>query len=174
MFKKLYPDMYVNSLKDIPLEKLKKMGKKSFILDLDNTVTAWNSNEVDEEIYSWFVNIKKEGFKVCLLSNNVEERVLSVANSLGIPYICRAGKPRRGSFYRALSILESYPDETVVVGDQIFTDILGGNRAGMFTILVVPIARREFIGTKIARSLEYLIVRRLKKYLGDNQEITDI
>lgn len=174
MLKKLYPNLYVASLKDIPLQKLKEMGKKAFILDLDNTVTEWNSNEITEDIASWFISIKEEGFKVCLVSNNGEQRVLSVAENLGIPYVCRAGKPRRGSFYKALSLLGVSSHETVVVGDQIFTDILGGNRAGMYTVLVMPIARREFIGTKFARSLEYFIICKLKKEFENRQEFSDI
>ncbi|SHG67032.1 hypothetical protein SAMN02745221_00730 [Thermosyntropha lipolytica DSM 11003] len=165
MFKKLYPKLYVASLRDIPLEQFKEMGKKAFIFDLDNTITAWNSNEIAEDIVEWFMAIKEQGFKICLVSNNGEQRVLGVARSLDIPYVCRAGKPRRGAFYKALSVLQVSPEEAVVVGDQIFTDILGGNRAGIDTVLVMPIARREFIGTKISRFFEYFIIRRLKKDL---------
>lgn len=165
MLKKLYPKLYVPSLRDIPLRQFKEMGKKAFILDLDNTITEWNSSQVAEDVASWFIDVKEQGFKVCLVSNNSEQRVLKVAKSLGIPYVCKAGKPRRGAFYKALSLLQVAPEEAVVVGDQIFTDIWGGNRAGLDTVLVVPIARREFIGTKVSRFFEYFIIRRLKKEL---------
>jgi len=163
MLKLFYPRIYVKSILDIPLDKLKELKIKAFILDLDNTVTEWNSNHVRNEIAEWFAMIKREGFKACILSNNYEQRVQAIAENLGIPFIHRAQKPRRKSFYRAISLLGVTPQETAVIGDQIFTDILGGNRAGLFTILVAPLNRKEFLGTKISRSFEYFLLRRLKK-----------
>lgn len=162
MFKILYPDLYVKSLLDIPLQELQQGGKKAFILDLDNTVTEWNSNEIGEEVARWFAQVKERQFKACIISNNGAKRVEKVAQSLGIPFISRAVKPRRASFRRALALLEVAPEAAVVIGDQIFTDIMGGNRAGLFTILVAPIARREFFGTKISRLLEYFVLKRMK------------
>lgn len=159
----LYPDLYVDSLLDIPLGQLQDKNIKAFILDLDNTITEWNSNHIREEIGTWFASIRSQGFKACILSNNGQERVLQVAESLGIPFIHRAQKPRRGAFHRAVSLMGVKAEETAVIGDQIFTDVLGGNRAGLYTILVVPIARREFVGTKFSRAMEYFVLRRLNK-----------
>ncbi|MDD3365528.1 MAG: YqeG family HAD IIIA-type phosphatase, partial [Syntrophomonas sp.] len=121
----------------------------------------WNSNELRSEVEEWFVLIKAEGFKACILSNNGEQRIKKVADRLGIPFIYRAGKPRRGAFHRAVALMGVSVDEAAVVGDQIFTDILGGNRAGLFTILVKPLARREFLGTKFNRTLELFVLRHL-------------
>lgn len=166
MLKILYPDLYVDSLMDIPLQELKSSGKKAFILDLDNTVTEWNSNEIRAEVAQWFAQVKEQEFKACIISNNGAKRVEKVAHSLGIPFISRAGKPRRGSFRKAVSLMETIPEAAVVIGDQIFTDIMGGNRAGLFTILVVPIASREFLGTKISRALEYFVLKHIKKHLN--------
>ena len=115
----LYPDLYVNSLLDIPLGQLQEKNIKAFILDLDNTITEWNSNDIREEIGTWFASIRSQGFKACILSNNGEERVLQVAESLGIPFISRAQKPRRGGFHRAVSLMGVKPEETAVIGDQI-------------------------------------------------------
>lgn len=165
MFKNFYPDLYVVSLADIPLLELKADGKSAFILDLDNTVTEWNSSEITAEVAEWFAQIKAEGFKACIISNNGAKRVEKVANVLGIPFISRAVKPRRGAFLRAVSLMEVSPHEAVVIGDQIFTDIMGGNRAGLFTILVEPIARREFFGTKISRLMEYFVLKQIKQHL---------
>lgn len=165
----LYPDLYVKSLLDIPLQDLKELKIKAFILDLDNTITEWNSNHIREEVGSWFKLISQEGFQACILSNNGEERVLRVAENLGIPYIFRAQKPRRGAFYRAAVLMNVRKEETAVIGDQIFTDIWGGNRSGMFTILVVPIARREFLGTKFSRAMEYFVLRRLSKRMSPDR-----
>ena len=163
MFSKLYPDIYVRSLQDVPLHELKEQNIKAFILDLDNTITEWNSNEITEEVHQWFERIKTEGLKACILSNNGEKRVLQVAEALDIPYIHRAQKPRRGGYHRAITHMQVKPEETAVIGDQIFTDILGGNRAGLYTILVVPIASKEFMGTKISRMLETLVLPKIKK-----------
>lgn len=163
MLRLLYPRLYVDCLLDIPLDRLESLKIKAFILDLDNTITEWNSNHIREEIQEWFYQIRKREFKACILSNNKEERIMKVARALDIPYVHRAKKPRRGGYYQAISLMGVKPQETAVIGDQIFTDVLGGKRAGLFTILVVPIARREFMGTKVSRSLEYLVLRRLKR-----------
>lgn len=163
MLELLYPRYYVDSLLDIPLDSLKKQNISAFIVDLDNTITEWNSNDVRLEVEEWFRRIKDEGFRACILSNNGEQRIKSVAERLGIPFIHRAAKPRRGAFRRAVEVLGVGADHTAVVGDQIFTDILGGNRTGLFTILVKPLAKQEFIGTKINRTMELLILHRLYK-----------
>lgn len=168
MLKKLYPDLYVKSLMEIPLDELKGLGKKAFILDLDNTVTEWNSNNLTKEVAEWFITIKEQGFKACILSNNGEQRVVKVAEQLGIPYVHRAQKPRRGAFFKAMKVLQASKEETAVIGDQIFTDVLGGNRAGLFTILVVPIHKREFVGTKISRFMEYFVLKRLQKKMQES------
>ncbi|MEN6326274.1 MAG: YqeG family HAD IIIA-type phosphatase [Syntrophomonas sp.] len=165
MLEKFYPKIYVDSLLEVPLDYLKALNIKAFILDLDNTVTEWNSNIVKSEVSAWFSEIAREGFKACILSNNGEQRVLEVARSLNIPYIHRAQKPRRGGFRRALAVMGTTVHETAVIGDQIFTDVWGGNRAGLYTILVVPINSREFMGTKISRAMETFILRRLTKYV---------
>lgn len=159
----LYPNIYVNSILDVPLDTLGQLGIQAFILDLDNTLTEWNSNEVKEDIIEWFARIKAAGYKACILSNNGEQRVITVAQILNIPYIFRARKPSRRAFYKAMELMEVQRHQTAVIGDQIFTDVLGGNRAGLFTILVVPIARREFAGTKISRLFEFFVLRKLKR-----------
>lgn len=159
----LYPDLFVNSLLDIPLATLREKQIQAFILDLDNTVTEWNSHILKEEVSRWFEKIRAEGFQACILSNNGEERVIKIARLLDIPYVHRAQKPRRSGFVRALALMGVNASQTAVVGDQIFTDIWGGNRAGLYTILVEPLAWREFMGTKISRMLEYFVLRKIKK-----------
>ncbi len=163
MLNLLYPKIYVDSLLDVPLDKLREQNITAYIIDLDNTITEWNSSEIHTEVEEWFRRIKAEGLKSCILSNNGEARIRKVADRLGIPYIHRAAKPRRGSFHRAVKLMGVGADQAAVVGDQVFTDILGGNRAGLFTILVKPLARREFIGTKINRTLEILVLHMLFK-----------
>lgn len=163
---KLLPDIYVSTILDIPLDELAKRGIRAFIIDLDNTATHWNSNEITPEVRAWFTRLREQGLKACFLSNNGEERVLAVARSLDVPYIHRAQKPRRGGYRRAIEAMGSASAETAVIGDQIYTDILGGNRAGLFTILVKPIHTREFMGTKISRMFEVPVLRAIRKRIG--------
>ena len=152
--------MYVNTLLDIPLKELESAGIRAFILDLDNTITEWNSQELRTEVEVWFSTIKELGFKACILSNNGEQRILQISKRLTIPFIHRARKPLRGSFLRAVDLMKVKPSETAVIGDQIFTDVLGVNRAGLYTILVKPLAKKEFYGTKISRTMEYFVLHR--------------
>lgn len=176
MKKYLFPDVYVESILDLPLEKLYAHGIRAFIMDLDNTVTEWNSQEVRSEVVSWMKEVKARGFKACIASNNGRERVVSVAEGLGIPFVSKAGKPRRRAFHRALKVMGSLPEETAVIGDQIFTDILGGNRMNLFTILVVPINKREFIGTRVMRKFEIMVLKRINQAIkrGDvNSVLSD-
>ncbi|MBM7854055.1 HAD superfamily phosphatase (TIGR01668 family) [Desulfohalotomaculum tongense] len=161
----LHPDMYVGSIKNIDIQKLKKAGIKALIFDLDNTLVPWNSSELTEETLAWFKELHKEGFKTCIVSNNNRQRVTKLCNLLEIPGIHKASKPRRKAFRRALRMLQVKPEETAMVGDQVFTDVLGAKRLGLYTILVVPISKREFIGTRINRQLEKLVLRRIKHRL---------
>ncbi len=86
-----------------------------------------------------------------------------MAQKLGLPFISGALKPRRGAFREALKLLDVEPRRAAVVGDQVLTDILGGNRLGLHTILVRPMSRREFAGTRITRLFERVILRVLRK-----------
>lgn len=154
-------DFKVPTILDVPLARLRELGIDSLIIDLDNTVTEWNGRDVGEKAQGWFALVKQQGFSACLVSNNHSgERVAVIAGKLGIPSIHRAGKPWRFAFKRALRVLASTPEKTAVIGDQVFTDVLGGNRMGMVTILVDPISPREFIGTKWVRFLERLLAKR--------------
>jgi len=103
---------------------------------------------------------------MCFVSNNTDLRVKEIADRVNIPFIARAKKPRRRSFRKAMALMDTKPEHTAVVGDQIFTDILGGNRLGLFTVLVSPISRKEFIGTRLVRILEKIILERNKKKYG--------
>ena len=154
-------DIKVKTIVDIPLDSLKALGINSLIVDVDNTVTEWKGREVEAKAREWFLALKDQGFKACLVSNNNSgERIALIAGKLGIPSIHKALKPTKSAFLRALKLLEATPETTAVVGDQIFTDILGGNRMRMLTILVDPISSREFFGTKVMRFLERVFSKR--------------
>lgn len=159
----LRPDLYVETLRDIPLDQLYGRGIRGFVLDLDNTITQWNNKEVTPEVIAWFKQAAEAGYKLCIASNNNENRVAQVGKVLGVPCLSKAGKPRRRAFRQALALLNLQEDQLAVVGDQIFTDVMGGNRAGLYTVLVVPLSKTEFVGTRIMRRFERLVLPYLSK-----------
>lgn len=159
----LRPDFQYESLQDIPVEILQEYGIKGLLLDLDNTVAPWNDNTLSAEVINWFAKIKTSGIVACIVSNNrLPERVAAVADVLEILYVYKAAKPSRKAFEKGIKTLEMKAEEVAVVGDQIFTDILGGNMMGLKTILVTPIHEREFAGTKVLRFLETLTGRKVR------------
>lgn len=160
----LNPDLYVDNLWDVPLTHLKEVGIVGILLDLDNTVTNWNGMQVSAEAQSWVQSAQDQGFKLCLLSNNGPRRVLPIAEKLQIPFVAEAGKPRRQAFRQAIQLLDLPREQVAAVGDQLFTDVLGGNRTGIYTILVTPLDKVEFLGTRFMRKIEGLFRHRISKY----------
>ncbi|SMD06671.1 YqeG family HAD IIIA-type phosphatase [Sporomusa malonica] len=158
----LVPCLAVNTLYDINLDMLKQRGICGIVFDLDNTIIPWNSPDLCPDIHFWLNQLSGQGFKICLVSNNGKRRVRQIAAQCGAPFVARALKPSRTGFRQAVQTMGLTPAEVAVVGDQLFTDILGGNRLGLFTIWVKPLASQEFIGTKITRQLEKLAIRLLK------------
>lgn len=154
------PDLKVESLLEIDLNGLKRRRLDGMILDLDNTIISWDSEAMPEEIQQWMESLHAEGIKLCLVSNNFSGRVGKIANICRTPYVARAYKPLRFGFQRALEQLQLPAVRVAVVGDQLFTDIWGGNRMGMFTILTPPLSEREFITTKWMRYLERWLMKR--------------
>lgn len=160
MLKILQPKLAVDSIFHIDLNKLKANGIKFILIDLDNTITEWNNHQLPQRAIQWFATLQEKGFKACLVSNNNEDRVSIAGRELGIPAVSKAQKPRKKAFEKAMKILGAEKDNTAMIGDQVFTDVLGGNRLKLYTILVMPISTKEFFGTKFARMLERIILKR--------------
>jgi len=157
------PDMSCRRITDIPLDELQELGVKGLLLDLDNTITAWHKSEVTEPICQWLCGLKDRGFAACIVSNNHERRVKNIAEQLSLPYVYSAAKPRRKSYRRAAALLDIPLPQLAMVGDQLLTDVLGGNRAGLFTIFVEYIHPREHWGTThIFRPLERWVLKRIE------------
>lgn len=153
------PDEVVPSVSDIPPESLIQQGIQAVLLDLDNTLVPWQKVDVPDAVRQWIQAMKEAGLRLCLVSNTRRRRRLEIlAKELGIAYVPKAFKPRRYGLRQALEQLQATPRQAVMIGDQIFTDVWGGNRMGMRTILVMPMARREFIGTKVSRLLERILL----------------
>lgn len=163
MFQNLIPHFYVSSLLEVDLQILTKRKIKGIICDMDNTLVSWEKDTVEAPVLAWFQEVKEREFLACLVSNGLPLRVAAISQILDVPYVARAIKPRREPFQRAMKILNLLPEEIAVIGDQIFTDIWGGNRMGMMTILVEPLSRRELPNTRLVRLLERQIKKRLPR-----------
>ena len=161
MFEYFRPAALAPSLELISVEQLTREGIKGLLIDLDNTITRWNDVEVTPEVAEWIAKVKSAGIGICVVSNNSSrQRVAVVAEYLDIPYVYPASKPRRRAFRAGMEILGTGRQDTAVIGDQLLTDILGGNRLGLYTILVKPISQRENIGTRLfARNFERIFFR---------------
>ncbi|NLK08342.1 MAG: YqeG family HAD IIIA-type phosphatase [Firmicutes bacterium] len=169
MFKHLCPDLCLGSLLDVELGKLKSQGYRGIILDIDNTVVPWSDENIGQAVITWVEEGKEIGFAFCLASNALKQRAEQVGHALGMPAVFRAIKPRKRPFKEALRILGTAASETVVIGDQLFTDVLGGNRMGLYTILLDPLASNEMFWTKLVRRVERWVIRHLieKGYISE-------
>lgn len=165
MLKILYPRMYVSSLLNITPQMLLERGLKGVLFDLDNTIVRRDTDQLSTDVVEWLTELQRAGLRLGIVSNNSRKRVGGVAGTLGLPAVHRAVKPWVRPFRRALRMLGTEPSETALIGDQIFTDVLGGNLTGLYTILVMPMKGKEFLGTKlISRPLEKIVLRQLKKH----------
>lgn len=163
MLKKFLPNDYVKNVFEITPEFLKERDIKGIITDLDNTLVEWDRPLATPELVEWFSILKKHGIKVVIVSNNNETRVNQFSQPLNIPYIFNARKPRIKAYKQALQMLGLPKDETIVVGDQLLTDVLGGNRAGFHTVLVVPVTHTDSTITKFNRMIERRILKWFNK-----------
>ncbi|NLY38928.1 MAG: YqeG family HAD IIIA-type phosphatase [Firmicutes bacterium] len=163
MLRLLYPKQHLNSIFELDTAELRRLGIKGIIADMDNTLVPWNDRTVYPRLANWLDGLKKEGFRICIVSNNSADRGGQLARDLDIPAFWYAVKPRRRAFRKALIELNLPASAVAVLGDQIFTDVLGGNRMGLYTILVTPISDKEFIWTKLMRQFERLILRHLQR-----------
>jgi len=160
----LCPAAFVESVPLIDIGELKRRRISAVLTDLDNTLVPWRSYDISPEVAAWVSEAQKQGIKLCIVSNTrTWTRLQSLAGELRVPFVRRGLKPRRGGFREALKVLGAERSEAAVIGDQVFTDILGGNRSGLYTILVRPLHHREFIGTKISRFFERIVLRLLEQ-----------
>jgi uncharacterized protein len=163
VLKNFLPDEHVKSILDINPGKLKERGIKGIITDLDNTLVEWDRPNATPQLIKWFEEIKQHNILVTIVSNNNEDRVKAFSDPLQIPFIFQARKPMVRAFNRALSQMGIKKEEAVVIGDQLLTDVLGGNRSGFHTILVVPVAQTDGFITKFNRFAERRIINWFRK-----------
>ena len=128
------------SVTDISPRELARRGIRLVLADLDNTLAPYRVTEPAPAVVAWKEELERNGIALFLLSNSRKPgRAGNFAQRLGIPFQGHSGKPRRGGYLRAMERMGCTPEETVMVGDQIFTDVLGANNAGVTPLLVLPI-----------------------------------
>lgn len=158
MNKLLYPQEIVDSIYDIDFNELYSKNIKGIILDIDNTLVG-HGEDADDKVLDLIEKASKAGIQSCIVSNNSQDRVVKFTENLRIPAIHRAAKPRKRAFIKAAQTMNLTFEEIAVIGDQIFTDVLGGNRLGMITILVKPIGSSEPYFIKIKRFFEWFVLK---------------
>ena len=164
----------VRSVRDITPELLRSMGIKGLLLDIDNTLTTHDNPEPAEGVREWITRMKRAGIQMRLISNNHEERVIPFAEGLGLECICESLKPLGKGFRKAMKDMGLRKEQLCVVGDQIYTDILGANLFRVKSIYVKPIRRESWKGHEflcIKRVLEVPFLPERYQYLpGKNQQ----
>lgn len=152
------PHRFAPRLAQVSLDLLVAGGIRGLIVDLDNTLLGFRESELAEEHLAWVRDALSRGMGMVMLSNNFSERVTMVAAALGVECIPNALKPLPFSFLRAKRMLKLGRREIAVVGDQLFTDVLGGRLCGFYTVLTEPIENKDFAITKVFRFFERLML----------------
>lgn len=150
---RLRPDIYQEKISDIPFPTLKENGIKLLLIDIDNTLLACGENEIQENIEKEIEKLKNE-FQIILFSNASKKRVKELAKILNLPSVFRAFKPCKRAFIKVIKENKLEPCEVAIIGDQILTDIKGGNKVGITTILVSPLSEMDDFFTRLNRKRE--------------------
>lgn len=156
----LRPDGHATALVAVAAERLWDAGLRGIVLDLDNTCCPYHRPELADGVADWVREALGRGFRIVLVSNNFSERVAAVGAQLGVPIVPNALKPLPFGFLRALRLLGTPRRATVVIGDQVFTDVLGGKLLGLKTVLTEPIVAHDFPLTRVLRLAERLVYKR--------------
>ena len=148
------PDMYQKSIYHINYEKLKEDGIKCLLFDLDNTCVPFKDKEPNKKLIDLFERLKDMDFKVIIFSNATKKRITPFKNGLNVDCSARSKKPNTNKLMKVIKMFGYDLSEVVLIGDQLFTDILCGNRAGIKTVLVNPMSKDDLIFTKFFRYFE--------------------
>lgn len=166
LFKRFYPKEYVMSAYTIDFQKYYEQGYRALILDVDNTLVEHGA-PVNEKAKAFFEKVRGIGFKTCIISNNNDARVSPFAEAVDSPYIADAGKPKKEGYLKAMQLMESEKNNTLFIGDQLFTDVWGANRTGVYSILVHYIKYDYEIQIRLKRLGEKIVLYFYKKTQGN-------
>lgn len=162
MFERFFPDEYVASTYIIPFEKFYEEGYRGLVFDIDNTLVPHGA-PADGRARKLFKRLREIGFSTCLISNNQEPRVKPFAEEVKSAYVYNAHKPSRKNYVKAMQIMGTGLQNTIFIGDQLFTDVYGAKRTGIRNILVKPIHPKEEIQIVFKRYLERMVLHFYKK-----------
>ena len=168
----IMPRNYVKTIKDIDYKKLLNDGYKNLIFDIDNTIMPVNDINVSNELIEFFNNLKKD-FNICLISNNKENRVNPVKNKLNVLAIANACKPSKYAYNESLKLLKAKSDNTVMIGDQMLSDIVFANRFNLYPILVEPFSNKYDIKTGTSRILQNILMKKLKDKIETSMDMLE-
>ena len=157
LFRMFYPKECQKSVYDIDFQAYYDKGFRGILFDIDNTLVPHGA-PADEKIIAFFQSLREMGFHTCLISNNQEPRVKPFGMKVHSKYIYNAHKPSKKSYEKAFTLLGTQKEQTLFVGDQLFTDVYGANRVQMHTILVNPIHPKEEIQIVLKRRLEKIVL----------------
>ncbi|MCL2503716.1 MAG: YqeG family HAD IIIA-type phosphatase [Coriobacteriia bacterium] len=155
----LKPDFYYRGFADVDAGLLRARGISALLVDIDNTILPRDSTELALGVSDWAAGLHREGFRVALISNNWYGHVKRISDELDFGMVSKALKPLPFAFLYAARLLGAKRHEIAVVGDQIFTDVLGGNLSGMTTVLVQPLSKADLPHTLVLRRLERRVLK---------------
>lgn len=160
------PDFAVEAVYDLTVSSLQAHGIKAVLVDLDNTLIAWNKPDGTPEMKQWLNDLRDAGIRIIVVSNNTKKRVQRAVEKFGIDYIYWALKPFTFGIDRAMQEFHYEKNEVVMVGDQLMTDIRAAHRAGVRSILVKPLVQHDSIKTQINRARERRVMRKITEKYG--------
>lgn len=157
IFKAMKPEKVFERVDLMPWSDLAAEGIKTALLDFDNTLGPDHATEPEEYSFFCVKLIEEQGIRCCLVSNAKSERSAKIAEKLGIPVVTYANKPGTSGIFRAIELMKTNQAETLMVGDQVFTDVIAGNRAGIRTFMVERLHKHEIWYVVLKRPFERLI-----------------
>lgn len=170
MFDMFFPDRYVASTYVIDFEELYEKGCRGLIFDIDNTLVPHGA-PADERAVRLFERLKAIGYRCCLISNNQEPRVKMFNERIQVDYVYNAHKPSVKNYKKAMEIMGTDTDNTLFIGDQLFTDVWGAKRTGIGSILVKPIHPKEEIQIVLKRYLERIVLYFYRRSLKREKKV---
>jgi HAD superfamily phosphatase (TIGR01668 family) len=163
MLSLLTPHLQLASVLDLPAGRLRAHGRVGLLLDLDCTLKDYGAAVIGPPVLAWLRSLRGAGLRLCLLSNGKPRRIEPFARELQLPFIAQAFKPLPFGCRAALRLLGLRPEQTAIIGDQLFADVLAGRLARLFTILVRPTSPAEPWWTRVKRPLERHVLQRIAR-----------
>ena len=161
--KNVIPNSYYQSVYDIDYSKLKKENIDTILFDIDNTIANVDDTNIPYKTKELISNLKKQNFKILLFSNNHKERVEPVSKTLNLKALSDAGKPAKKAYQKALKQINSKKENTVAIGDQLLSDIVGAKKYGLKAILVDQLSKENNLKTGLAQKLQKHMIKKLAK-----------